>query len=410
MKRWLPLAAALLLLPAACKKEAAPAPSSAGKGSRRGGGVAFPVDVMKVVLKTVDYVVTAPGSLDAFEQIQVTARVAGAVDKVSFSEGQDVKKGDVLVVIDSQRFQLAVNSAQASLEKVIASQKDTEAEVARREGASQQHPGLIPGEELESYKTKTLTAKADVAVADESLKQAQLNMRDAFVRAPIDGTIQTRTVQTGQYVNTGYLMATLLRSDPLLLRFQVEPEDAPRLKAGMPVSFTIREASEPFSAKITLVAGAADPATHTVPVTAQVDNGNKKYWLRPGSFCEVTIDIGAKRDAAVIPRAATRATDHGYVAYVDQNGVAREKVVTLGMNTKDGMVEVRTGLKADDLLIVRGVESATDGAKIIASEVDSLDPNAKETPLAVTPAASGSAHPAGSGHPHGKRPPGGAAP
>jgi multidrug efflux system membrane fusion protein len=410
------LALAGTLVLAGCKKEAATGesrPTAQGRGPRgAGAAVAFAVDVMPVVAKTVDYIVQAPGTLEAFERIQVTARVSGVVDKVNFSEGQDVKKGDVLAVIDSERFQLAVNSAKAGLEKVQASQKDTEAMVARREGASADHPGLIPGEELATYQTKTLTAKADTAVANESLKVAQLNLRDAFVRAPIDGVIQTRTVETGQYVNTGYLMATLLRADPLLLRFQVEPDYAPRLKPGMPVSFTLRETQGDFKAKITLVAAAADAATHTVAVTAQVDSDNKKYWLRPGSFCSVSIDVGAKREAPVIPRLATRATDHGYIVYVVQNDVAAEKVVTLGMNTKDGWVEVRSGLTAGELLVVRGVESLTNGAKVNASKVDSLDPAAPETPL--TPRGAGSAagarpSPSGSGARRGKRPPAGGA-
>jgi len=286
--------------------------------------------------------------------------------------------------------------------------------VARREAASAEHPGLIPGEELSTYETKTVTSKADTAVANEALKVAQLNLRDAFVRAPIDGTIQTRTVETGQYINTGYLLATLLRSDPLLLRFQVEPDDAPRLKPDMPVDFKLRETPDTFTAKITLVAAAADPATHTVPITAEVDTKNKKYWLRPGSFCEVSIDVGAKRDAPIIPRAATRATDHGYVVYVVEGGAALEKVVTLGMNTKDGLVEVRSGLKAGDLLVVRGVESLTNGARVNASKVDSLDPNAPETPLntghARPAGSSGAPSPSGSAG-HGKRQkPGGAPP
>jgi multidrug efflux system membrane fusion protein len=409
--------AAALFGASACKKaasasgEAPPAASAGGRGAR-GAGVAFAVDVMPVVSKTVDYIVQAPGTLDAFERVQVTARVAGVVDKVSFTEGQDVKKGNVLVVIDSERYQLAVNGAKAGLEKAQASEKDNEAMVARREGASADHPGLIPGEELATYQTKTLTSKADTAVADESLKAAQINLRDAFVRAPMDGTIQTRTVETGQYVNTGYLMATLLRSDPLLLRFEVEPDNAPRLKPGMAVTFTLREAEGDYKAKITLVAAAADPTTHTVAITAEVDTQNKKYWLRPGSFCEVTIDVGAKRDAPIIPRSSTRATDHGYVVYVVQGNAAIEKVVTLGMNTKDGLVEIRSGLTAGELLVVRGVETLTNGARVNASKVDSLDPAAIETPLrqpgarppgSGAPAGSG-APPAGSAEHRGKRP------
>lgn len=393
--------AALLCGATSCKSKAAadgqarPAPSgSSGKRGLR-AGMAFPVDVMAVEAKKVDYSVQTPGTLEAFERVQVTARVSGVVDKVSFSEGQNVKKGDVLVVIDSERYQLAVNSAKLTLAKVQAAQRDTEAMVARREGASEQHPGLIPGEELATYQTKTVTAKADADIASEALKVAQINLRDAFVRAPMNGTIQTRTVETGQYVNTGYLMATLLRSEPLLLRFQVEPETAPRLRPGMEVGFVLREAEGDYKAKISLVAEAADPTTHTVAVTAQVDADSKKYWLRPGSFCEVNIDIGAKREAPVIPRSATRATDHGYVVYVVQGSTAREKVVTLGMNTKDGWVEVRSGLEPGELLVVRGVESVSDGAKVIASKVASLDPAAVGVPLSP----SANARPAGSARP-----------
>jgi RND family efflux transporter MFP subunit len=392
------LAVGCVLGAVACKKAAPAQPAGGGRGRGAGAGVAFPVDVMAVVAKTVDYVVQAPGTLQAFERVQVTARVAGTVDKVSFVEGQVVKKGDVLAVIDSERYRLAVNSAKAALDKAKAAQSDSEAMVARREAASKDHPGLITGEELSTYETKTLTSKADAAVAAESLKTAEVNLRDAFVRAPMDGTIQSRTVETGQYVNTGYLMATLLNADPLLLRFQVEPDTAPRLKAGMPVTFKLRETEGDFTAKITLVAGAADDATHTVAVTAEVDETNKKYWLRPGSFCQVTIDVGAKRQAPVIPRSATRATDHGYVVYVAENGKAVEKVVTLGMNTKDGWVEIRSGLAPGELLVVRGVESLTNGAKVMAKQVDSMDPAAPETPL---PAGSGSARPGGSARPEG---------
>jgi RND family efflux transporter MFP subunit len=202
-------------------------------------------------------------------------------------------------------------------------------------------------------------------------------------------------------------MATLLRSDPMLLRFQVEPQDAPRLKPGMTAHFTMRETETDYTAKITLVAAAADSTTHTVGVTAEVDSENKKYWLRPGSFCDVTIDVGATRQAVVIPRSTTRATDHGYVVYVVENGAAIEKTVTLGMNTKDGFVEVRSGLAPGELLVVRGMESLANGAQVKASKVDSLDASAPEIPLSFDggrrEGGAGRAG-AGSGRDGGKRP------
>ncbi len=392
-------ALALPVAPLACKRDTASAEASSGgrggRGMRGDGGTVFAVETLRVDVKKVDYIVTAPGTIEAFERVQVTSRVSGVVDKVAFAEGQEVKKGDVLVVIDSERYRLAVNSAKAALEKAQAAQKDVEGQVTRREGVMEKHPGLIPGEELESYRTKTLTAKADTAVAMENLKVAELNLRDSFVRAPMDGVIQTRTVETGQYVNAGYVMATLLRQEPMLLRFQVEPSEAPRLRPGMKATFTMRETQRTFEAKITLVSAAADPVTHMVGVTAEVVPSEHKYWLRPGAFCDVSVDIGARRDAPIIPRAATRATDHGYIVYVVEDGVAQERVITLGMSTKDGWVEVRSGLKDGDWIVVRGADALSPGARVKETRLTSLDGGAP------APAADGAGDDGGSPSPAG---------
>lgn len=385
----------LLALVAACKQETtAPKPGRGGGGGGGKGGVAFAVEVVPVTVERVEYVVNAPGTLEAFERVLVTARVAGVIDKVAFTEGQEVKKGDLLVVIESERFQLAVNTASAALAKSKAALADAEAQVARREAATKDHPGLITGEELAIYKTKALTAKADADSAAEALKVAQLNLRDAHVRAPIAGVMQTRTVETGQYVQTGYLMATLLRRDPMLVRFPVDPKDAPRLKPGMLASFTLRETSNrTYPAKLNLVSGGADPVTHTVGVLAEVIDEGHQFWLRPGSFCDVTINVGSSREAPLIPRTAARATDHGYVVYVVENDVAVEKSITLGMNTKDGRVEVRTGLKGGDLLVIRGAEALSNGAKVKPTKTTftpTPDPSSSAEPV-VDPPPSASA-------------------
>lgn len=416
----LPLLFPLLFLPfvplgfLACKggdkagaEQGGPQGGKGGRGGRGGfggeGGVAYTVDILQIESKKLDYVVSAPGTIEAFERVQVTSRVAGVVDRVSFKEGQEVKNGEVLVTIDAERFRLAVNSAKAALEKAQAAQRDVEAQVARREGASDKNPGLIPGEELETFRTKVLTAKADTSVAGENVKVAELNLRDSAVKAPLGGIIQTRTVETGQYVQPGYVMATLLKSDPMLLRFNVEPLEAPRLKPGMKANFTLRETQRAFTATLTLVAAAADPTTHMVGVTAQVDpTDGHTYWLRPGSFCDVTIDVGATRDAPVIPRSATRATDHGYVVFVAGEGnTVEERTITMGMNTKDGWVEVKTGIKAGDWLVVRGAEALSGGSRIRPTRLTSMDASAP--PMEPPPGggeSSGGDHagaPAGSG-------------
>jgi RND family efflux transporter MFP subunit len=161
----------------------------------------------------------------------------------------------------------------------------------------------------------------------------------------------------------------------------------------MVANFTMRETQKTFEAKITLVAGSADPTSHMVNVAGEVQS-KEKYWLRPGSFCDVTINIGATRDAPLIPRIATRATDHGYVTYVVENEVAQEKVLQLGMSTKDGWVEVRSGLAAGDWIVVHGAEALTPGAHVHSTRLSSLDAGAPPIPND----ADGGAWPEGSAH------------
>ncbi len=193
----------------------------------------FPVETVIVRDRAVVYSLNAVGSVEAFEKVQVTARVAGVVEKVQFAEGSRVAAGQVLVEIEPQRYTLAVESAQAAHNKAIAAKSDAEAGLKRRETVDRQNPGLIPGEEIEAWRTKVLVAAAEMAQAGAALNQAQLNLHDAYVRAPVAGVVQTRTVQTGQYVQPGTVLATLVRRDPLLLRFQATEQDAVRLQPGM---------------------------------------------------------------------------------------------------------------------------------------------------------------------------------
>jgi multidrug efflux system membrane fusion protein len=345
----------------ACAKKVDPAP--AGGRSRGPKGASFPVEVMKVDARPHELLISAPGMLDAFERVQVTARVSGVVDKISFAEGQDVKDGQTLALIDSRRYALSVSGAQSALEKAQATAADTEASLKRRQDASEGHPGLIPGEELETYQTKLRTAQADVDQSRESLKLAKLNLEDSNVKAAVAGVIQTRSVETGQYVQAGTVIATLLQRDPLLLRFSVTTAEAPRLKVGTPVDFTLKETQNKYTAKITLVAGAADTESRLVPITAQVDEA-KKFWLRPGSFAQVEVKMTSARQFPMIPQTAARPSERGFLAYVVDGDTAHEKSLELGMHTTDGWVEVHNGLSVGDTLVTRGLEALSEGTKV----------------------------------------------
>jgi multidrug efflux system membrane fusion protein len=351
-------AAALVLVGGACKKDTAGSPAAKARGR-----VLFPVEVAQVQAQNMVYSVTAVGSVEAFEKVQVTARVSGAVDRVLFTEGEYTQAGQTLVEIETERYRLAVESAQASYEKAQAGQADAEAGLKRRETVTTQNPGLIPGEEVETWRTKVLTARSEVAQTRSALNQANLNLRDAFVKAPIAGIIQTRTVQTGQFVQTGTVLATLVRRDPLLLRFRVPERDAVRIKPGQEARFRVREDSREFTAKVVHVAESADDASRLVDITADIyDTADKA--LRPGSFAEITVPVATAASAPVVPVSAVRPSERGFIAYVVEGDKAVERILTLGMRSPDGRVEVLSGLKGGESLVVRGAEALMTGVTV----------------------------------------------
>jgi membrane fusion protein, multidrug efflux system len=365
------LAVLALAGPAACSKAT---DDSALKKPKAATKLQYPVQIAPLKVRQVQYNVMAPGSIDAFQQVQITARVAGAVDKVAFVEGQAVKQGDNLVLIEVDRYNVAVDQAKAALAKAAAAHQAAQAELARRQGAVAAHPGLVAGEEIEQYATSVASTQADADAAQQSLRVAQLNLRDATVRAPFAGVIQSRTVQAGQYLQPGAVLATLLQRDPLLLRFPVTEADAPRVKTGMTANVTLRESARTYAANIILVADSADPTTRLVQVTATIDDKEHKYWLRPGAFCDVNVPIGDARQGIVVPSLSVQPTDKGNIVYtVDSGNIAHVRNVTLGMHTPQGGVEVTQGLAAGDLLVVRGFEPLSEGAPVQVTDRTTLD-------------------------------------
>jgi multidrug efflux system membrane fusion protein len=252
-------------------------------------------------------------------------------------------------------------------------------------------PGLIPDEEIASWKTRLRTAQADTGEKKAALAQAALNLRDAYVRAPVAGIIETRKVQTGQYVQPGSVLATLIRRDPLLLRFSVPAPEATSLHSGMAARFVLRDDAEPHEARITHVAQAADPSSRMVTVTAEIKGSNRPA-LRPGAFAEVTIAVGSARATPVLPQTAVRPTERGFVAFVVEGKVARERLLTLGLRTTDGAVEAKSGIKPGEILVVRGAEALRDGAQVEVDKSATTRNNPPEKlaePKPAGPAASG---------------------
>jgi len=371
-----------LAVGAGCTTQVGPSGGPAGAGSSGAGAMnkaaqSFPVQVEAVTARTLGFAGRAVGTLEPFERVQVTARVTGVVDAVRFREGDVVSKGQVLVEIDTARYALAARAAQARLERAKAALAEADAGLARREAADRASPGLIKGEELETWRGRVATTRADVAVAQVELERAALDQRDATVRAPIDGILETRDARTGQFAQPGTLVATLLRRDPLLLRFALPEAEAGPLSPGGTVTFRVSGLVGERAATIRHVAGTADPQTRMVPVVAEVaGDAVDAAALVAGAFAEVDVPLGAPRTANVIPQSAMRASERGFLAFVVEGDVARERILTLGQRTPEGGVEISDGLKVGERLVIRGAEALRDGASVRVVEAPRASPEA----------------------------------
>lgn len=358
MRKHLQIAGALALatLIAACGG------GNAGQQAR-GGEVRYPVEVEAVQTRNVDYTVAATGSVNAFETVQVTARVQGVIESVRFKEGDKVSEKQVLVEIEPRGYALGLASAMAAQARAMSTHNDAVVGLNRRKKTASTSPGVFTPEEIESWETKVAVAKAEWDEATVNVKRAELNQEYAKPVSPVDGIIQSRSVQTGQFVQPGTVIATLIRRDPMLLKFEVPERDAAQLSVQQQAKFRVNAVEKELRAEIIHVNASAEGDSRLVMVTAQV-NAEDAGLVRPGTFALVTVVFKTRNDAPSIPESAVRPSAEGFLAFVIEDEVAKKRVLQLGLRTSDGRVEVVSGLKPGEVLVIRGAEALRDGVKV----------------------------------------------
>lgn len=266
------------------------------KPEAKGGGKpkSFPVEVQTVAERDLAYTVRAVGSLEAFERVPVSARVAGVIERMAVAEGAQVAADAVIAEIDPARYRLERDALVADLARAKAARDEAAASVSRRDALAAKGEGLVSAEELAGVRARVQVAEAEVAQADARLRLADLDLQHATVRAPVAGVVQGRVATTGQYAQPGAVIVELLRVDPLLVRFQVPADEAVALKPEQPLTFVTPGVNGVNNAVISHVAAAADPRTRMVELIAHVAPGEVER-LRPGQFAQVTIAVGGTR-------------------------------------------------------------------------------------------------------------------
>jgi membrane fusion protein, multidrug efflux system len=345
--------AAALLFGAACGSS--PTPGGSPTQQR-----ALKVRTAPVAVQDVTYNVNAVGSLEAEELVQVTAEVDGAVSGLRFNEGDRVSAGTVLLRIDPERYRLEVERAEAAYRRSIAEQGRAAADLQRREQLAKEQ--LISPEELNRARGEEAGSGADVSAAKAAFDIASQNLRRSAVRPPRGGTINSKTVETGQFVRAGTVLATLVDTSRLRLRFKIGEGESLRTKEGDVVAFHVTPLGEKnFNGTVYHVSDLADAATRQVEVLAWVRNSGE---LKPGFFAEVNLATETHKNATVVPEGAIQASEKGFVVYSVADGKARIRPVQIGLKTKEGIVEIVAGINGGETVVTEGSDRLADGMAV----------------------------------------------
>ena len=351
-------------------------------GGRQPQRSALRVRVAAVQVQDVVHQIKALGSLEAQDMVQVTAQVEGVASDVRFREGDRVTPQTVLLRIDPDRFRVEAERARALEQQARAEVDRAQADLARREALAASQ--LLSTEELTRSRGESdrLSAALDVAKAANEI--ALQDLRRSEVRPPITGVINTRTVDTGQFVRTGTVLAVIVDVSRLRLRFKVSEGESLLAHEGGSVAFRVAPVGpREFYARIYHVSRVADPTTRQVEVLGWVDPDPD---LKPGFFAEVTLSGGISKNAIVVPESAVQASERGFVTYVVKDGKAGLRPIQQGLRTGTGAVEILSGLKPGETVVTEGSDRLADG---IAVDVLAGAPAREADAGAATPAPAG---------------------
>lgn len=361
----------LLLLLSACGGDGSSGDAAEGHGPGRPGGGGpggngrntGPPVAVAVTAATLGDIAThysATATLEPETQAVVLARVSGVVEALQVEEGDQVKAGQELLRIENAEYLYRLRQAEADKARL-------QARFDRTENMVQQN--LISVEEFE-------TARSELAAAEAEEGMARTNLSYTRVVAPFSGRVTLRHVDLGQNLNANTELFTLADFDPLLARVHVPAREFRRLQKDQPVELVLDSDGTRLMGRITLVAPVIDSSTGTIKVTVEVDE--YPAGVRPGDFVEVRVETQRHENRILVPKIAVVNDKGEDVVFVDVEGTAERRVVTLGF-MDDSFAEVVEGISVGESVVVRGQRSLRNGQPLKVLE---------DTDRAMTKAAS----------------------
>ncbi|MDP4003563.1 efflux RND transporter periplasmic adaptor subunit [Methylobacterium sp. NEAU K] len=345
------------------------------------GGPPPKVTVAKPVVRQIVEQDQYTGRFDPIEYVEVRARVTGYLEKINFTDGQTVKKGDVLFVIDRRPYKAALEQAQAALASAKARQSFSQTDLERAQTLSKS--GNISEQVTDQRRQASQTAQADVDSAQAALNNAQLNYDFSEVKAPINGRISRRLVTEGNIVIADQtLLTTIVSLDPIYFSFTVDEKSFLKYQSslgigmgqtqqgkGVPIMIALSGEAKPTrKGTLDFVDNRVDNATGTILLRATVPNAD--LFIKPGLFGIVSMPATKPFQGVMIPDEAVAANQDKRIVYlVGPDNVIQQKDVVLGPKV-DGYRVIRDGLKGDETVVVNGIARVRPGAKVSPDTIE----------------------------------------
>ncbi len=333
----------------------------------QGGPPAVPVVVAAVERQSMPVQLNAVGTVQTISSVAIKSRVDGAIDKVLVKDGQEVKAGDTLFLIDPRLAQAQLDQAVAQLARDQAQLANANRDVERYKPLAEKE--FVSRQQLDTSSATAESAAATVKADQAAIENTQVNLSYFTIKAPIDGRIGYVSQKIGNDVKAQDVpFATINQIRPIYVNFPVPQDDLPAIRRAMAAGAVEIDAlpqgdnGQPAQGRLTFFENSIDSTTGTIVVRATFDNDDERLW--PGQFVTVTVKLAEEADALTVPSAAVQVGQQGdYVYVVTADNRAEYRPVTVN-RTIAGISVVEKGIAAGEHVVIDGQLRVVNGARV----------------------------------------------
>jgi len=316
-----------------------------------------PVTAATATLATVPIQVHAIGNVEAYSTVSVKAQVAARVEKAYFTEGQDLRKGDLLFTLDRRPFDTALQQAEANLAKDQAQLENAKAEADRYTKLFQE--GIVSKEQYDSMRTNADAFAASVRADRAAIEKAKIDLSYCTIQAPIDGRTGALLVHPGNLVkDNDAALVVVNQIHPIYATFSVPEQhlaDIKRYQSQGPLRVEAAiptQEQKPAQGVLTFVDNAVDSTTGTIKLKGTFQNPDNRLW--PGQFVNVALTLTTQSNAVVVPSQAVQTGQVGQYLFVVKGDMTAEYRPVVAGSTFAGETVIQKGVQAGETIVTDG--------------------------------------------------------